>query len=267
MLRTRIITALFLLAGFIGVLFVFPAWVASFVFACVAALAAWEWGGFMRAEPGHRVVYTVITLAIVEYLTLSGWNQQLLPWLCIAALAFWVCVVPFWFARRWALPKAAVGYLLGWLVILPTWAALLALYRQDALLLLAAMALVWIADIAAYFCGRTFGKNKLAPTISPGKTREGAYGAVLAVLIYGLALALRQWPDAGVLRLAGLAVVLIALTILSIMGDLFESLLKRQAGIKDSSNLLPGHGGVLDRIDSQTSTLPLVALYFYWMAT
>ena len=89
---------------------------------------------------------------------------------------------------------------------------------------------------------------------------------MLAVLIYGFVLALRQWPDASTMRLAGLALVLLALTILSIMGDLFESLLKRQAEIKDSSNLLPGHGGVLDRIDSQTSTLPLVALYFYWMA-
>jgi phosphatidate cytidylyltransferase len=266
MLKTRVITALFLLAGFIGVLFVFPDWVASFVFAGVAALAAWEWGGFMQAQRHHRLVFAFVTLAIAEYLTLSGANQLLLPWLSIASLAFWVCVVPFWFVRRWPLPKAATGYLLGWLVILPTWAALLALYRRDALLLLAAMALVWIADIAAYFCGRAFGRNKLAPTISPGKTREGAYGAVAAVLIYGFVLALRQWPDAGALRFAGLAAVLVALTVLSIMGDLFESLLKRQAGLKDSSNLLPGHGGVLDRIDSQTSTLPLVALYFYWMA-
>ena len=266
MLRTRVITALFLLAGFIGVLFVFPDWVASFVFAGVAALGAWEWGGFMRAEPRHRVVYAIITLAIAEYLTLSGWNQPLLPWLCVASLLFWICVVPFWFVRRWALPKAMAGYVLGWLVILPTWAALLALYRRDALLLLAAMALVWIADIAAYFCGRAFGKHKLAPTISPGKTREGAYGALAAVLLYGFVLALRQWPDGGTLRFAGLALVLVALTVLSIMGDLFESMLKRQAEIKDSSNLLPGHGGVLDRIDSQTSTLPLVALYFYWMA-
>lgn len=266
MLRTRVITAVFLLAGFIGVLFVFPDWVASFVFACVAALAAWEWGSFMRAAPAYRLAYAVTTLAASEYLTLSGLSAALLPWLCLASVAFWVCIVPLWFARRWALPKTWTGYLLGWLVILPTWAALLALYRRDAWLLLAAMALVWIADIAAYFCGRAFGRNKLAPTISPGKTREGAYGAVAAVLVYGFVLGLRQWPDADAMRLAGLAAVLVALTALSIMGDLFESLLKRQAELKDSSNLLPGHGGVLDRIDSQTSTLPLVALYFYWMA-
>ncbi|MDE2598023.1 MAG: phosphatidate cytidylyltransferase [Rhodocyclaceae bacterium] len=267
MLRTRVVTALFLLAGFIGVLFVFPDWVASFVFAMVAALAAWEWGGFMRAETRHRQVYAILTFALAEYLTLSGLNQGLLPWLCAAAIAFWVLVVPFWFARRWALPKTVAGYLLGWLVILPTWVSLLALYRRNAWLLLAAMALVWVADIAAYFCGRAFGKHKLAPSISPGKTREGAYGAVAAVLIYGFALALRQWPEAGASRFLGLAAVLIALTVLSIVGDLFESLLKRQADLKDSSNLLPGHGGVFDRIDSQTSTLPLVALYFWWMTT
>jgi len=266
MLKTRVITAVFLLAGFVGVLFVFPDWVASFVFAAVAALAAWEWGGFMRADARLRVAYALITFGLAEYLTLSGANAVLLPWLSLASLVFWVAIVPAWFVRRWSLSKGAAGYLLGWLVILPTWAALLALYRRDALVLLAAMALVWVADIAAYFCGRAFGRNKLAPTISPGKTREGAYGAVVAVLVYGFILALRQWPEAGAVRYAGLAVVLLALTVLSIMGDLFESLLKRQAELKDSSNLLPGHGGVLDRIDSQTSTLPLVALYFYWMA-
>lgn len=265
MLKTRVITAIFLLAGFIGVLFVFPDWIASFVFAMVAALAAWEWGGFMQVEHRYRQVYALLTFALTEYLTLSGLSHTLLPWLAILSVAFWVLAVPCWFVRRWALPKGAAGYLLGWLVILPTWAALLALYRRDAWLLLAAMALVWVADIAAYFCGRTFGKHKLAPSISPGKTREGAYGAVAAVLIYGFALALRQWPDADTSRCIGLAAVLIVLTALSIIGDLFESLLKRQAGLKDSSNLLPGHGGVLDRIDSQTSTLPLVALYFWWM--
>lgn len=265
MLKARVITAVFLLAGFIGVLFFVPDWIASFVFALVAALAAWEWGGFMQTELRYRQAYALATFALAEYLTLSGLNLALLPWLSAASIVFWVLAVPCWFVRRWTLPKGARGFLLGWLVILPTWVALLALYRRDAWLLLAAMALVWIADIAAYFCGRTFGKHKLAPSISPGKTREGAYGAVAAVLIYGIALALRQWPNAGAARLIGLAAILIMLTVLSIIGDLFESLLKRQAGLKDSSNLLPGHGGVLDRIDSQTSTLPLVALYFWWM--
>ncbi|HTJ96120.1 MAG TPA: phosphatidate cytidylyltransferase [Rhodocyclaceae bacterium] len=267
MLKTRVITALFLLAGFVSVLFVLPDWAASFVFALVATLAAWEWGGLMQKEWRKRVLYAWITLAVTEYLSLSGLLNELLPIMCLAAVLFWLTVVPLWFKRRWPLPKGALGYLIGWLVILPTWLALVSLYRRDSLLLLAAMALVWIADIAAYFVGRTLGKHKLAPTISPGKTREGAVGALVAVMIYGFVLAVRQWPDASVLRLSGLALVLLVLTALSIIGDLYESLLKRQAGIKDSSNLLPGHGGILDRIDSQTSTLPLVALYFYWIAT
>jgi phosphatidate cytidylyltransferase len=128
-------------------------------------------------------------------------------------------------------------------------------------LLLAAMALVWVADIAAYFTGRAFGKRKLAPAISPGKTWEGVAGAVVGVMIYG-AVVLNFSPLAGNVPLAAplLVLLLLVLTAVSVMGDLFESLLKRQAGIKDSSNLLPGHGGVLDRIDALTSTLPLAAL-------
>ena len=121
------------------------------------------------------------------------------------------------------------------------------------------MATVWIADIAAYFFGRTFGRHKLAPTISPGKSLEGAFGGILAVVVYGYALS--PWlPPALSGNLSLLAVFLIALTAVSIVGDLFESLLKRQAGLKDSSQILPGHGGVLDRIDSLTSTLPIVAM-------
>jgi len=123
------------------------------------------------------------------------------------------------------------------------------------------MALVWIADIAAYFTGRAFGRRKLAPQISPGKTWEGAYGATVGVLVYGLAMYGLFAPSNGVSPLL-LVPVLLLLTAVSIIGDLFESLLKRQAGIKDSSQLLPGHGGILDRIDSLTSTLPLVTLFW-----
>jgi phosphatidate cytidylyltransferase len=130
--------------------------------------------------------------------------------------------------------------------------------------MLAVMALVWVADIAAYFAGRAFGRHKLAPAISPGKTWEGVAGAIAGVLIYGAAV-LSYSPLAGKLPLptAALAALLVLLTAVSVMGDLFESLLKRQAGIKDSSQLLPGHGGVLDRIDALTSTLPVAALILH----
>jgi phosphatidate cytidylyltransferase len=133
------------------------------------------------------------------------------------------------------------------------------LKQAGGLALIAIMATVWLADIAAYFSGRAFGRHKLAPSISPGKTWEGALGGGLAVVVYGFVLA-PKLPVALAGNLALLFVVLVLLTVISVIGDLFESLLKRQAGLKDSSSILPGHGGVLDRIDSLTSTLPLVAL-------
>ena len=133
------------------------------------------------------------------------------------------------------------------------------------MLLLAAMAVVWVADIAAYFVGRAIGRRKLAPGISPGKSWEGAFGAVAFVVVYGFVVAY-SWPQLGLPNPSGLSGILgfaaglVLLTAVSIVGDLFESLAKRQAGVKDSGNILPGHGGILDRIDSLTSTLPLVAL-------
>jgi phosphatidate cytidylyltransferase len=149
-------------------------------------------------------------------------------------------------------------------LLLPVWLALVQLRQAGPLTLLAIMSVVWLADIGAYFAGRSFGKHKLAPAISPGKTWEGAIGGAVAVLAYGLLLSSKLPPTlAGNLPL--LLMVLVLLTAISILGDLFESLLKRQAGLKDSSNVLPGHGGVLDRIDSLTSTLPLVALV--WLVT
>src|SRR5690606_2292618 len=131
--------------------------------------------------------------------------------------------------------------------------------------LLGTMAVVWVADIAAYFSGRAFGRHKLAPSISPGKTWEGAAGAAVAVLVFGFGMLAMRGAElqGGVAVIAG---VLLAWTAVSIVGDLFESLLKRQAGLKDSGSILPGHSGILDRIDSLTSTLPIVALASVWLA-
>jgi phosphatidate cytidylyltransferase len=145
---------------------------------------------------------------------------------------------------------------------------MVALHAVDTWLMLAAMALVWVADITAYFAGRAYGRHKLAPTISPGKTWEGVAGAVVGVLVYG-GIVFSFTPLAGRLPLSipVIVLMLVLLTAVSVMGDLFESLLKRQAGIKDSSNLLPGHGGVLDRIDALTSTLPLAALILHFVRT
>jgi phosphatidate cytidylyltransferase len=265
MLKTRVITALLLLTGFALILFVLPPLAATLAFAAIAALAAWEWGGLMRQDKPARVMYAFVLLLFCWQLTVAA--PQLVPVLLVVSTGFWILVVPLWFRFKWTLAgNDFFGYLLGALVILPTWAAMVALHTVSTWLLLAAMALVWVADIAAYFAGRRFGKHKLAPTISPGKSWEGVAGAVAGVLVYGFVV-LNYSPLAGQLPLPVplLVLLLILLTAVSVMGDLFESLLKRQAGIKDSSNLLPGHGGVLDRIDALTSTLPLAALILHFV--
>jgi phosphatidate cytidylyltransferase len=153
----------------------------------------------------------------------------------------------------------------GWLVLIATWVAVVALQTRSPGVLLAMMAIVWIADTAAYFAGRRFGRRKLAPSISPGKTWEGVYGALAAVAIYALLL-VPLAAAAGYTRPldAIAAAIWVALTLLltglSIIGDLFESQLKRQRGVKDSGAILPGHGGVLDRIDALTAAMPPAAL-------
>ena len=265
MLKTRVVTALLLVTGLALILFAMPPLAALFTFAAIAALAAWEWGGLMKQDKPARVMYGFVLLLFCWQLTVAA--PQLVPVLLGVSVAFWILVVPLWFRFKWTLAgNDFFGYLLGALVILPTWAAMVALHAVSTWLMLAAMALVWVADISAYFAGRTFGKHKLAPNISPGKTWEGVAGAVVGVLIYGgIVLMFSPLKDKLPLPVPLVVVLLVLLTAVSVMGDLFESLLKRQAGVKDSSNLLPGHGGVLDRIDALTSALPLAALILYFV--
>ena len=184
----------------------------------------------------------------------------LVSWVCALALAFWLTAVPYWLARGIAPAPAGALPAAGALVLVPAAVAMALLPREQLLIILG---LVWVADTAAYFVGSAFGRRKLAPSISPGKTWEGVAGAAIATLIYAIICAMLS-PDLGgrvqgviwVPFLAG-AVLLCAV---GIIGDLFESALKRQAGAKDSGRLLPGHGGILDRIDSATATLPLALL-------
>jgi phosphatidate cytidylyltransferase len=263
MLKTRIATALVLVIALGLVLFRLPPVAAVITFALIAALAGWEWGGLMGQPPSARVMYAAVILLFCWQLQVGA--PAAMPVLLGLSVAFWLLVVPFWFRYKWKLAgNDAFGYALGGLVILPTWIAMVALQAVSSWLLLAVMALVWVADVAAYFAGRTFGKHKLAPTISPGKTWEGVAGAVVGVLIYGFTVfTASPLAEHRFLGFPALGLLLLLLTAVSVMGDLFESLLKRQAGLKDSSNLLPGHGGVLDRIDSLTSTLPLAALILH----
>lgn len=274
MLKARIVTALFLFAAFFCALFYFPpaGWLGFS--ALVAVLAFWEWGGLMRLPASGRCVMGAASLVVMilmtwffpEALGLSGgavgklWSLG--RWLYLPSAVFWLCVAPFWLKCKWSVSHPLVGCLVGALVILPAWLALVQLRQLGAGQLLAIMGTVWLADIAAYFSGRALGRHKLAPGISPGKTWEGAVGGVVAVIVYGFLFASRLPETLSGNRLL-LFCGLVLITMVSVVGDLFESLLKRQVGLKDSSSLLPGHGGVLDRIDSLTSTLPLVALFWF----
>jgi phosphatidate cytidylyltransferase len=272
MLKDRVLTAIALLVGLLAAVFLLPASLWLVLCAALCGAAAWEWGVLARFEHGLRVSTAV---AFTAASALLGWSAglgsgqlggaaALVPLYVFSAL-FWICVVPMWLRGKWSLSNPMLASLVGFVVLVPTALAMMQLRTMGPWVLLGTMAVVWVADIAAYFTGRTFGRRKLAPSISPGKTWEGAVGAAVAVLLFGFGVLAGRGAglEGGAPVIAG---VLLAWTAVSIVGDLFESLLKRQAGLKDSGNILPGHGGILDRIDSLTSTLPLVALGAVWLA-
>jgi phosphatidate cytidylyltransferase len=261
MLKARVMTALVLLPIVLACLFAGIPMVWE-TFALVAlAIGAWEWSRFASFSWFEMLVF------IAGYLVAgSAWLWLPIAWawaapLDVFALLFWLLLAPCWLQRKWALQPKWLAALTGWLILLAALAAVTRLHalKSGPIVLLLVLAIAWIADIAAYFAGRAFGKNKLAPSISPGKTREGVYGAVLAVGIYLIALHQFGAPIFAAIPLPILLPLGIALTAVSVVGDLFESLLKRQCGMKDSSNLLPGHGGVLDRIDSLLALAPVAA--------
>jgi phosphatidate cytidylyltransferase len=276
MLRTRVITAVTLIALFLGALFYLPeaGW-RLFTFVIVL-VALWEWtriAQFKGAKAwGFLAASLVLGLMLFHALAdetgaLPWWREAASVAFAVASL-FWIIIVPLWLRFGWRPRQAWMLALTGWVVIFPTWCALVLHRETSPWYLLALMALVWVADIAAYFAGRAFGRHKLAPSVSPGKTWEGVAGAMAGVLAYA---ALCQWLLSqygdGKVQVAAHswpAVILSfsALTALSVLGDLFESWMKRGAGLKDSSNLLPGHGGVLDRVDALTSTLPVAPFIF-----
>lgn len=268
MLKARVITAVVLLTGFIvGLLFLPPlGWLA--LAAVVAGLGAWEWGGFFGAGPGSRFAQGLIVAGLVGGVgVIAGLGTDdisrapLLTAIYLVSAVFWLGCVPWWLRNHWQLRSRALAGLVGLLVLVPAGLSLAHIRQSGATTVIMALATVWLADSVAYFVGRALGRRKLAPGISPGKSWEGAIGGAGAVAVYGLVLwTVGLGRGAGFVELALVILSMLAFTGLSIEGDLFESLLKRQAGVKDSGRILPGHGGVLDRIDSLTSTLPVVAL-------
>lgn len=252
MLKARLVTGVILIATFLVAVFYAPEKLWWLLVAVVMLIAAAEWAKLAGLTTSQAMAYVALT---VLFAASAFWYPGYFSRAIIygAAAAFWLIAAPLWLARRWNPKNTVVVAATGWLVLIPTALALIDLRKGGGGFMLALMATVWIADTAAYFAGRRFGKHKLAPQISPGKTWEGVAGAFAAVMIYAVGLIVALHYNVG------FALALLLLVPLSIVGDLFESWIKRRAGAKDSGHILPGHGGVLDRIDGLTATLPLAA--------
>lgn len=263
MLKQRIATAVALIALFLAADFYLstPAW--ALLLLVPTGLGAWEWAALARLSKGGRATFAAAVLGscmiLLETGRAGGSDTPAITVLA-GAVAFWAGVVPVWLYRAWRVTSPAALAAVGWLVLVPSWYGAVVLHRDPAVLL-ALLAVVWIADSAAFFAGRRFGRHKLAPSVSPGKTWEGVGGAFVAVLLYALILKQAAMPGLGGTHVGGLYLLVLAMTVLGILGDLFESWIKRQAGVKDSGTLLPGHGGVLDRIDALAAAVPLAALW------
>jgi phosphatidate cytidylyltransferase len=295
MLKTRILTAAVLFALFLAALFWLPLRYWAVLTTLVAVAAAWEWAGLAGISTRGRLVFAGIMLLACLWITHNAiiiraaggfWElsvtQSVLVFLWLPAAFFWCLVVPFWLKRRWPLNRniRARGLFLlflGFFLILATWSLLCYFpYGFSKGFLLWLLGIVWVSDISAYFAGRRFGGKKLAPQISPGKTWAGVYGALAGVLLYWAATitclmmagdSRNMLMEAVTQHPLALLPLMLFLAVIGILGDLFESLLKRQANIKDSGNLLPGHGGVLDRVDSLMAVLPCAALLYVAILT
>lgn len=258
MLRQRIITAVTALLILLAVLFYLPQAVTRGVIAALMLAAAWEWAGLLSLQGAlQKLVYVFLVAVVAGTVWTVGGNDVVyalvkvsVVWWSVAFI--WILVYPT------PIPRLA-GWVTGLLVIIPAWAAIDLLFRMQAEILLFVLAIVWAADIGAYFAGKQFGRVKLAPQVSPGKSWEGVIGGMVAVtLLAGLV---------GTAREIDLAIFLplcMAVAVVSVVGDLTVSMFKRSAGVKDSGTLFPGHGGVLDRIDSIMAAAPLFVFGAVW---
>ncbi len=264
MLLTRVITAVVLLGILLPTLFIAPYWIWQAVTLVFMALAGMEWGRMLSGKKGAVLLTVALLLAGVLFIvapsTWEGNVKTLATTLIGFASLFWLLFVPF--VLRPSFSARTGGLALAFVLLLATWLAVTQLRIVGPWYVLSCLLIVWIADTFAYFAGRAFGKTKLAPTISPGKTWAGAIGGAVGVVLYFVLATFSPVSIFPQIMTAFFGVVLtvllaIIITAYSVMGDLFESKLKRETGVKDSGNTLPGHGGVFDRIDAVIAVLPL----------
>jgi phosphatidate cytidylyltransferase len=260
MLRQRIITALILAILVLAAIFWLPAKFTAAVITLLVLAGAWEWAAFPGLkQPLARSAYVAIIAACIAFVWFQGTDSPRADQLLSAALIWWLVALG-WIATMPGTVNPASAALAGILVLVPAWLALIRLHQHAPFWLLFLLLLVVAADVGAYFAGRQFGRHKLAPKVSPGKTWEGVFGGLAAAAV--MAAVGIAWFKVHVASfIAVCAIVVLA----SIVGDLTESLFKRHAGLKDSGNLLPGHGGVLDRVDSVTAAAPIFLLGMEWL--
>jgi len=267
MLKQRIITGVILGSSFITAIFYFPSSVMAFTLALMMLVAAWEWTRLIEIKlPVMRLVYCSV-IAVFMWLAwgmLAAGNDvfELLlmsaVWWGLALL--WIMLYPL--GSKVQMTTQMVKSFAGILVLLPCWVGMVKLHQVGSAWLLYIMVMVWVADSGAYFAGRQWGKRKLAAKVSPGKSWEGVMGAMVACGLYS-AFGV-YWLEIKSDQILSFILVCLALVPISVVGDLFESMIKRHSGHKDSGKILPGHGGILDRIDSWTAAVPLFVLTGLW---
>lgn len=253
-LRKRIITAVILGGGFLAIALLLPAFATYILLTLLILAGAWEWSGFLRlSSVGLRALYVALVAGLLPVIWLVAESPEGREIVLAVAVVWWVIALV-WIAFAPHRVTSLLAGLAGLLALVPAWLALLRL-RSDlgAQWMLFTFLLVIAADIGAFFAGRRFGRLRLAPAVSPGKTWEGVLGGIAGGAI--LAICGSVWFGVPAYAFVPLCLAVVAF---SIVGDLTESLLKRFAGLKDSGTLFPGHGGVMDRIDSVTGAAPVL---------
>lgn len=268
-LKQRVITGVILAAVALAAVLWLPPLPLALLLGLVVLAALWEWGALADLRLVPRIAYCAVGAAAMVALAVGGGLLELVPRAAVAygvfvVAALWWVVALLWVTRfpasaeRWG--STPMRSVMGYLALLPAWFALLYLRElpQGIGLILFLVALVACADIGAYFSGRALGRRKLAPRVSPGKSWEGFWGGLSSSLVFAAVVWWSAWTDR--ISLPALLTVALATALASVLGDLVESMVKRQRGVKDSGSLLPGHGGVMDRLDSLSAASPVFAL-------
>ena len=252
MFKTRLISAFLMLVIFFMSFFIFDSWAFLSLSSVVSIIAIYELGILLKLKINQKIILWLVSLSLFVYF--YYFNIANINIIFFMALIFWSLIAPFHLRNKFLVP-ANLKIILGVILIVPLWISVVWLFLDNKLFLLFIFVSIFIADIGAYIFGKKFGKHKLMHDVSPGKTIEGAIGAFFLNAIFAFSLSFYISIELFLLLVATSLI-----TGLSIFGDLYESLLKRMSGLKDSGSIIPGHGGILDRIDGFCPTIPIFAL-------